>query len=427
IRCKANHPCLKAETIIFSGPNLEKACSLPRARPVSCEDVMPFSPHRLDRADEFQRESHPPGETNAKKKHPLALQGHLEGRMTLLVGLMYRLLGDLVKKSRTRGPFIVNAGGNAWDPLPPNAPQPGTSTQAGGGGQTSTTTANVNAQNTRRRESTPTNSGSTSRLARGFDRLRSLGSSTSAAPNPAGPSGSSSTSNIPTSSTNTMAQQPEASSSRSRPWERFFSRDGTAVSTSTTTMPTGSINEGRRSVDNGSATSSTSNETARVVSGRPSLSTSDGLRAGTNRNPAADDARQYTSLRSRPRENPILSSFSHETSDIPNPSSSLTPISTSQNELSGLVRNNLVLANQSQPSVPGAAFSQAATSRLGISTSALNNNGGLFGNGRSSSMVEVPRPGIGARSATGTNMTMLDSNPTDSAWGANSSPDITMD
>ncbi|PVF98514.1 hypothetical protein CPB86DRAFT_797308 [Serendipita vermifera] len=313
-----------------------------------------------------------------------------------------------------RGPFIVNAGGNAWDPLPPNAPQPGTSTQVSGGGQTSTTTANANAPSTRRRESTPTNSGSTSRLARGFDRLRSLGSSTNAAPNPAGPSGSSSTSNIPTSSTNTIAQQPEASSSRSRPWERFFSRDGATVSASTT-MPTGSINEDRRSVDNGSATSSTSNETARVLSGRPSLSTSDGLRAGTNRNPAADDARLYSSLRSRPRENPTLSSFSQETSDIPNPTTSLTPISTSQNELSGL------------PSIPGAAFSQAATSRLGISTSALNNSGSLFGNGRSSSMVEVPRPGIGARSATGTNMTMLDSNPTDSTWGANSSSDITMD
>jgi hypothetical protein len=327
-----------------------------------------------------------------------------------------------------RGPFIVNAGGNAWDPLPPPPTQLGVPVQVGGGQTSTTTAATVNTSNPRRRESTPTNTGSTSRLARGFDRLRSLGSGTSNAPNPSGPSGSSSTSGLPTS-TNTTGQQPEASTSRSRPWERLFGRDGGVASTSTTALSTGTMVEDRRSTDNGSATSSASNDTVRIPSGRPSLSTSDGARAGTNRTLTADDARQYASLRSRPRENPNPPTFLQESSDIPNSTSSLTPVSTSQNELSGLVRNNLVLAHQSQPNVPGTTFSQAATSRLGISTSGLNNNGGLFGNGRSSStsILEVPRPGIGARSATGTNMTMLESESTNSVWGVNPSSDIAMD
>lgn len=130
-----------------------------------------------------------------------------------------------------RGPLIVNAGNNAWEgqPLPDTTPQ-ANNVATGPTGQAATTPA-AGPSTPRRREAAPTASNSSSRFARGFaDRFRALAAGQS----------------------NTEGQQAEASStseapeatqrpsgSRGRTWDLILGRGdaGTNVSGSTTGAP----------------------------------------------------------------------------------------------------------------------------------------------------------------------------------------------
>lgn len=131
-----------------------------------------------------------------------------------------------------RGPLIVNSGNNAWEgqPLPNPTPQTNNA-NAGPTGQASTTTP-AGPSAPRRREAAPTTSNASSRFARGFaDRFRALATS------PSNAEGQQSEGSSPVEAPDATQRPP---GSRGRTWDLILGRgDAGANASGSTTAGTG--------------------------------------------------------------------------------------------------------------------------------------------------------------------------------------------
>ena len=231
----------------------------------------------------------------------------------------------------TRGPAIA---GYAWDAPPATTTrQAGTSTGQGATSASTSNAANPNG-NGRRRDGTPTGSSGSSRFGRGLtERIRSLGAAGNPAP-------------VTTALMEQMGIQAPAPSViapadpntvRPRAWERLFGRDGTYGGVLAPTVTPGLVES---TPPNRDAAPTDQTNWGRVP--RPTRSSS-GPSASTVDHPGtsfeAEQMRQYMSLSARTRG--VVHLPGHLT-DENIPSTSAGP----STDLSGMVRNNLVLTGQ---------------------------------------------------------------------------------
>jgi hypothetical protein len=292
----------------------------------------------------------------------------------------------------TRGPAIA---GYAWD-APPATTTRQASTSTGQAVSTSNV-ANSNGSG-RRRDGTPTGSSGSSRFGRGLtERIRALGAAGNPAP-------------VTTALMQQMGIQPPAPSViapadpntvRPRAWERLFGRDGTYGGVLAPTVTPGLVESTPPSREAAAAALADQTNWGRVP--RPTRSSS-GPSASTVDHPGTsievEQMRQYLSLSARNRG--VVHLPGHLT-DENGPSTSTAP----STDLSGMVRNNLVLAGQ-----PGSS-SLPSSNVVAMRVAPGPNERPANGYAPTSS-----RPGLATRgNSTGGTLTMLDTaNATGSMW-----------
>lgn len=296
-----------------------------------------------------------------------------------------------------RGPIIA---GYAWDAPPATTttrPSTASTSQASTAASTSTATnSNTSGGSSRRRDGTPTGSSGSSRFGRGLtERIRALGAAGNPAP-------------VTTALMQHMGIQAPApsviapadpSTVRPRAWDRLFGREVAYAGSS----PTAEAGPSPRDI------TVPPSEAGWARVSRPTRSSS-GPIPSTSDSSTANDAeqmRQYMSMSSRNR----AGGATHNASYLADES---TP-STSQpsTDLSGMVRNNLVLA--AQPGSSSLPNSNVVSMRVTTSTTVGPNERPTNGYGSTTS-----RTGLATRSnSTGGSLTMLDTAiATGSMWNA---------
>ncbi|KAG8847973.1 hypothetical protein FRC20_002656 [Serendipita sp. 405] len=230
-------------------------------------------------------------------------------------------------------------GGFTWDsPAPPNAAATPNTIPPN---QSSTSLAGSSGP--RRRDHTPTQPATTNRFTRGItDRLRALGGNPAAEGN---------------ASPLVPPQQPDSSSSRARAWERIFGRDNH----STTAVAGPSSLGSERAIPQGADTPPVPlNEASRS---QPQIQT-----RSSSSGPGMDFPSRST-VESE-QWSRLVNSRSRVDENVYNPGSAASQVGnvSTQADLSGMVRNNLVLANH-RPSLDSAASaSTTASTSTGLRT-----------------------------------------------------------
>lgn len=292
----------------------------------------------------------------------------------------------------TRGPTIA---GYAWDAPPATTTTTRQGNTSTGQAASTSNVANSNG-NGRRRDGTPTGSSGSSRFGRGLtERIRALGAAGNPAP-------------VTTALMQQMGIQAPAPSViapgdpntvRPRAWERLFGRDGNYGGMLAPTVTPGPVESTPPSRDVAALTDHTNwgrvPRPTRSSSG-PSASTAD--HSGTS--VEVEQMRQYLSLSARSRG--VVHLPGHLT-DENLPSTSTAP----STDLSGMVRNNLVLAGQ--PGSSSLPSSNVVAMRVALGPNERPANGYAS---------TLSRPGLATRgSSTGGTLTMLDpANATGSMW-----------